>query len=112
MPRISTKKEEKIKEAILHLLFQHSPKALFTYHVAQELARDEEYIKKLMLELESKNLVAGVRKNSLGRDYSRRIRWRLASQTYDAYKRLNSSQSNGNQPTLSSQPYALEKPSD
>lgn len=89
MPRISTTKENKIKEAILHLLFQQSPKSLFTYHIAQELARDEEYIKKLMLDLEVKSLVNGVKKNADGKDYSRRIRWRLSSQTYDAYKKLN-----------------------
>lgn len=89
MPKISETKENKIKEAILHLLFQQSPKALFTYHIAQELARDEEYIKKLMLELETKNLVVAVKKNSKGKDYSKRIRWRLSSQTYEAYKKLN-----------------------
>ncbi|MEM2121906.1 MAG: hypothetical protein QXK80_02795 [Candidatus Pacearchaeota archaeon] len=90
MPKISETKENKIKEAILHLLFEQSPKALFTYHIAQELARDEEYIKKLMLELESKNMVLSVKKNSQGKDYSRRIRWRLSPHVYDAYKRLNS----------------------
>ncbi|MCX8193768.1 MAG: hypothetical protein N3G19_00145 [Candidatus Pacearchaeota archaeon] len=95
MPKISETKEKKIKESILHLLFEQSPKALFTYHIARELARDEEYIKKLMLELESKNMILSVKKNSKGKDYNRRIRWRLAPQVYDAYKRLNS-----NLPTL------------
>ncbi|MGB9707900.1 MAG: hypothetical protein ACPLXC_01040 [Candidatus Pacearchaeota archaeon] len=101
MPRISATKENKIKEAILHLLFEQSPKSLFTYHIARELARDEEYIKKLMQELEAKNMVAGVRKNSNGKDYSRRIRWRLSSQTYDAYKKLNTN-FNTNYPSQSS----------
>jgi len=89
MPRISQTKESKIKETILHFLFQQSPKALFTYHIAQELARDEEYVKKLMMELEGKTLVTSVKKNSEGRDYSRRIRWRLSAQTYETYKKLN-----------------------
>lgn len=93
MPRISETKERKIKETILHLLFEQSPKALFTYHIAQELARDEEYIKKLMFELESKNMVVGIKKNAQGKDYNRRIRWRLASPVYDAYKKLNSNPS-------------------
>jgi hypothetical protein len=93
MPRISQTKESKIKETILHFLFQQSPKALFTYHIAQELARDEEYVKKLMMELEGKTLVTSVKKNSEGRDYSRRIRWRLSAQTYETYKKLNGPQS-------------------
>lgn len=98
MPRISETKENKIKEAILHLLFQHSPKMLFTYHIAQELARDEEYIKKLLQELETKNLVVGVKKNSQGKDYSRRIRWRLTAEAYDAYKKLNEGTDLNNKP--------------
>ncbi len=89
MPRISKIKEEKIKETILAFLFQHTPKALFTYHIAQELARDEEFIKRLLLELEEKELIFGVRKNPGGEDYSRRIRWRLSDKTYQAYKDLN-----------------------
>lgn len=89
MPRISSKKEEKIKESILHCLFQNSPKALFTYQIAQELARDEEYMKKLLLNLEERNFVISVKKNQQGMDYKRRIRWRLHSNVYDAYKKVN-----------------------
>lgn len=115
MPRISQTKENKIKETILHLLFQQSPKSLFTYHIAQELARDEEYIKKLMIELETKNLVNGVKKNADGKDYSRRIRWRLSSQTYEAYKKLNGSnyqQSNQSSPTSQAEKSNTNIPSD
>lgn len=89
MPRISQTKETKIKETILQLLFEQSPKSLFTYHIAQELARDEEYIKKLMQNLEISGLVASVKKNAKGLDYSRRIRWRLSNKAYDAYKKVN-----------------------
>jgi len=89
MPKISNTKEAKIKETILHHLFQQSPKSLFTYHIAQELARDEEYIKKLMTDLEAQGFVSGIKKNSKGIDYSRRIRWRLSSKAYDAYKKIN-----------------------
>jgi len=91
MPRISTRKEEKIKESILHFLFRQSPKALFTCHIAQEIARDEEFVKRLMLELESKGFVIAIRKNPKGKDYARRIRWRLGSKVYDAYKKINDS---------------------
>jgi len=88
MPKISNEKENKIKEAILHLLFQESPKMLFTYHIAKELARDEEYIKKLLTELEKKGLVVSVKKSTNGKDYSKRIRWRISAQAYEAYKQL------------------------
>jgi hypothetical protein len=87
--RISSSKEEKIKEGIIHLLFENSPRALFTAAIAQSLARDEEYVKKLLLDLERKNFVVAVRKNPKGKTYSRRIRWLLDTKVYGAYKSIN-----------------------
>ena len=87
--KISASKEEKIKESILHLLFESSPRAMFTAAIAQTLARDEEYMKKLLLDLEEKSLVNSVRKNSDGKGYVRRTRWLLHPKTYEAYKGLS-----------------------
>lgn len=87
--KISASKEEKIKESILHLLFESSPRAMFTAAIAQTLARDEEYMKKLLLDLEGKNLVNSVRKNSDGKGYIRRTRWLLHPKIYDTYKGLS-----------------------
>lgn len=86
--KISSKKEEKIKEIILSLLFQNSPKALFTAHISQEIIRDEEYTKKLLKSLESQKLVTSIKKNSEGIDYKKRIRWKLSDKAYNAYKKL------------------------
>jgi hypothetical protein len=88
MPQISQKKEDKIKENILTLLFQNSPKALFTAHISEELARDEEYIKKLLENLETKKLIIPIKKNSEGIDYKIRTRWRLSERAYQTYKTL------------------------
>ncbi len=89
--KISKAKMDKIKENILLFLYKSSPKLLFTVEIAQELARDEEFIKSLLLELESKNLVIGVRKNNEGVSYTQRIRWRLSTKVYQAYDSLNKS---------------------
>lgn len=88
MPQISTKKEEKIKETIISILFQCSPKPLFTAHIAQEIARDEEYTKKLLDNLESKNIVIPVKRNQEGIDYKKRIRWTLSETAYNTYKKI------------------------
>jgi hypothetical protein len=88
MPQISSKKEEKIKESILLFLFQSSPKSIFTAHISQELARDEEYVKKLLLELEVKSLVVSVKKNQEGLEYKKRMRWRLSDKAYSLYKQM------------------------
>jgi hypothetical protein len=84
--RISEVKKEKISEQILAFLFSNSPKPIFTSHIAIELARDEEFIKKLLIDLKDKKLVHEITKNSQGKIYSRRKRWKLSDGAYRAYK--------------------------
>jgi len=86
MPKISKNKREKISEQIIFHLFNIFPKQIFTSDIAKELARDEEFTKKLLLELDQKGLVVQIDKNSLGKRYDLRRRWRLSSKTYNAYK--------------------------
>lgn len=88
MPKISEQKIEKISEQILSYLYSIFPKQVFTSDIAKELARDEEFMKNLLKELEKKELVIKIDKNSLGYKYSRRLRWRISNKTYDIYKKL------------------------
>lgn len=85
--KISEKKIEKISEQILAHLFSQSPKALYTSHIAAELARDEEFIKKILVKLKEDKLLSEIKKNSEGIEYLRRSRWRLSNQAYELYKR-------------------------
>ncbi len=87
MPKISQQKQQKIQEQILFLLFQTFPKQIFTADIAKEIARDEEFTKKLLLDLEKKKLIVKINKNSQGITYSRRLRWRLSNKTHSAYKK-------------------------
>ena len=83
--RISNKKREKIIEQILAHLFSVSPRALFTSQIAEEIARDEEFVKTLLLETKNKGLVIEIKKNPKGAPYIRRTRWRLSNTAYLAY---------------------------
>lgn len=83
MPAISQAKIKKIKEGILTLLFEKMPSVLFTSNIASELARDEEFIKKILFELEKDGLVKRVNTNFL-----RKIKWTLSDKAYLAYKSL------------------------
>lgn len=85
MPRISQQKREKISEQILAHLFDNSPNALFTSHISREIARDEEFTKVLLQNLEKNKLVVQVNKNPQGIQYQRRQRWRLSNTAYTAY---------------------------
>ena len=86
MPKLSEKKKEKISEHILSLLYDSFPKTLFTSNIANELARDEEFVKDLLKNLENKGFLVEVVKNSKGIAYSKRIRWRLSNKVYEIYK--------------------------
>ena len=84
--KISDKKKDRISEQILAFLYSISPKSDFTFHIAQEIARDEEFIKKLLSDLKKKNLVVEINKNSKGEQYLKRSRWRLSGAAYSVYK--------------------------
>lgn len=87
MVKISEEKRNKIKSNILAILYQNFPKTLFTAEISKLEARDEEFTKTLLKELWNKNLVVPIRKNSHGITFSRRIKWRLSNQAYEAYKK-------------------------
>ncbi|MEI6058299.1 MAG: hypothetical protein WCP89_00855 [archaeon] len=87
MPQISKEKKEKIQEQILHHLFSLFPKQIFTSDIAREMARDEEFMKVLLIDLEKKDLIVRVSKNSDGKVYSRRIRWRLSNKAQEIYSK-------------------------
>lgn len=87
MPQISQQKREKIQEQILFYLYSIFPKQIFTADIAQELARDEEFTKILLLELEKKQLVIKINKNPKGIIYSRRLRWRISNKAHEVYSK-------------------------
>ena len=87
MPTISQQKREKIQEQILFHLYSIFPKQVFISDIAKELARDEEFIKILLFELEKKQLVIKINKNPKGIIYSRRLRWRISNKTHEIYSK-------------------------
>ena len=85
--KIAEKKREKISEQILALLYSIAPRAIFTAEIAREIARDEEFVKKILLDLERKGLVVEIKKNFNGVLYLKRVRWRLGNRVYEVYKK-------------------------
>ena len=84
--KVSQEKKEKISEQILAFLYSLSPKSTFTFHIAKELARDEEFVKGLLLNLKEKGLVVEIKKNPAGKVYLKRSRWGLSESAYSSYK--------------------------
>jgi hypothetical protein len=83
---ISKEKKEKISEQILAYLYSTNPKPLFTTGIAKELARDEEFIKDLLISLKKKEFVVEITRNPKGKEYVRRSRWKLSEKIYLLYK--------------------------
>lgn len=88
--KISEDKKQKISEQILAYLFSVNPKSVFTSNIAYEIARDEEFVKKLLFELKKKNLIIEIKKNPNGISYIKRSRWKLSDRTYSIYKKKQS----------------------
>lgn len=88
MTRLSKEKTQKIKEEILSIIYHNSPKAMFTNSIAQELIRDEEFTKRLLLELKREGLVNEIKKSKEGYEYCKWRRWKLSQKTQEAYKNL------------------------
>ncbi|MDH3324086.1 MAG: hypothetical protein OEL89_00445 [Candidatus Peregrinibacteria bacterium] len=85
MPKISEQKIEKISEQILFYLYSVFPRQVFTSDIAKEMARDEEFMKKILKELEKKELIVKIDKNPKGFKYSRRLRWRISNKAHQIY---------------------------
>ncbi len=84
--KLSQGKKDRIAEQILHYLYRIFPEQPFTADIAREIARDEEFIKRLLYELKDKDFIIPIKKNKKGEVFSRRIRWRLSNRVYEAYK--------------------------
>ena len=82
MSKISNNKIEKIKNEILFILFENNLKGMYTKDVSDEIARDKEFVLKILKELESKNLVKNVLKHKV------RKKWIMTEKAYEAYKQL------------------------
>ena len=85
MPQISIEKRNKIKEQALFYLYSQFPKQPFTSDIARELARDEEFIKLILLEMHKDSLIVQINKNAEGLKYLRRIRWRISNKAHQIY---------------------------
>lgn len=88
---ISKEKKNKISEQILAYLYSVNPKSVFTSNIAKEIARDEEFIKNLLMNLKKENLILEIKKNPKGINYLKRSRWRLTDEVYKVYKNKQNS---------------------
>lgn len=88
MSKISQKKVDKIKENILSVLFDSGMRGMFTKQIGDEIARNDEFILRLLKELEKQKIIKQMNKTKKGTTFIRRKQWTLTNKAYDAYKKL------------------------
>ncbi len=86
MVKLSDKTVSRIKDAIVSVLYE-SPRALFANEIATEIARDKEFIKKLLVELKHQGVVEDIKKGLNGNNYEVRIRWRIRPEVRNAFEK-------------------------
>ena len=82
---ISEFKKEKIKEDILRILYDNFPKMMWTFEIAEEIIRDDEFCLKLLKDLKNKKLV-NLSEESKGGKVKRR--WGMVKGVYEEYGKL------------------------
>jgi len=76
MSKISDKTKILLKNDIMSILHEASLRSMYTFHIAQELRRDNEFTLKLLLELKKQKLVEEIKKGKHG-EYLARRKWRI-----------------------------------
>ena len=80
MSKISEEKMKRIKGAVCTLLYEKHPKTITANKIAEELVRDNEFISKILKDLESERIVLKTRKKE-GKVY----KWMLTSAAKKIY---------------------------
>ncbi|MBI2673121.1 hypothetical protein HYX19_02575 [Candidatus Woesearchaeota archaeon] len=88
MSKISNKNIEKIKNEVLYVLFESKLSGLFTKEIADEVARDDEFILGMLKEFEKNNIIKIVNPPSKT-NFIRRKKWIMTEEAYKKYKELN-----------------------
>jgi|TARA_Y100000310_G_scaffold72227_1_gene68247 DNA-binding MarR family transcriptional regulator len=82
MSRLSDKTVEKIKNDILYVLYEAKLNGMFTKHIGDEIARDDELILRLLKDMENANLVKRIS------NFKRRVKWVMTEEAYSKYREM------------------------
>lgn len=86
MVKLSQKTTKLLKDDIISILYESPLTARFTNEIALELRRDNEFTKKLLLDLKKDGFVEESKKNSKGYQYLARTKWRIPPKILKAYE--------------------------
>lgn len=82
MSRLSELTKERLKQELLHILYEANLRPMSTKTLADELIRDDELILDLLTELRTQKVVSFVSV------YTRKKYWTMTPEAYTEYKKL------------------------
>lgn len=80
MVRLAKKTVDLLKDDIVNILYENPLKPLFANEIAVSLRRDNEFTKKLLLELKDLGIVEEIKLNRRKKPYLLRKRWRISKE--------------------------------
>ena len=86
MSRLSKFKKDRLKEEILRVFYENYPNFIYTYQIAENLIRDDEFILNLLKELKHTNFIVCLEETS-GNNIKRK--WGMKKEVYETYKNLS-----------------------
>ena len=86
MVKLSSKTINLLKDDIISILYEAQLKPLLTIEIANELRRDKEFTKRLLLELKEKGILTEIKKNNKGKDYIKRSKWLIKPEVINKFQ--------------------------
>lgn len=88
MVRLSSRTINLLKDDIISIIYENQLKPLLSIEIANELRRDKEFTKGLLLELKKQGILEEIKKNNKGKDYIKRSRWAIKKEVISKYNEL------------------------
>ena len=88
MVRLSSRTINLLKDDIISIIYENQLKPLLSIEIANELRRDKEFTKGLLLELKKQGILKEIKKNNKGKDYIKRSRWAIKKEVISKYNEL------------------------
>lgn len=86
MSRLSQNIINLLKDDIVNILYENSLKPLFTNEIAVIIRRDNEFTKRLLIELKNLGIIEDIKINNRKRSYLLRKKWRISNNVLKNYE--------------------------
>jgi predicted transcriptional regulator len=88
MSKLSQKTFDRVCENILSVLYERYPIPVSALELSEELARDNEFVSRVLVYLQGRKLVERVETGKSGEPYEKWVKWKLSKNVKNSYDAL------------------------